>query len=127
MSANHVALINHVKDHLLKQSSKSFKQDGGPRCLYRCETEEGVILKCAIGALIPNSKYRLAMEDVPVDDLVDTYPDVFKTILSKFKLELDEHDVTRSLLESLQDVHDWYEIHEWERELDSLATEYLTK
>lgn len=127
MSANHVALITHVKEHLLKQGVKSFKQDGGPRCLYRCETDEGVVLKCAIGALMPNSRYRTAMEDVPVDDLVDAYPEAFKSILAKFKLDLDEQGVTRALLESLQDVHDWYDVPEWEMELDALAAEYLTK
>lgn len=123
MSNNHVALITHVKDLLIAQGVKSFVQDGGQRCYYRCENENGVVLKCAIGHLIPVSKYRSAMEDLPCDLFLDYYSNSLKSVLAKFKLDVDEPEV-RLLLGKLQNVHDYHEVNEWSEAFDNLITEY---
>lgn len=123
MSSNHVALITHVKDLLIAQGVKSFVQDGGQRCYYRCENENGVVLKCAIGHLIPVSKYRSAMEDLPCDLFLDYYSNSLKSVLAKFKLDVDEPEV-RLLLGKLQNVHDYHEVNEWSEAFDNLITEY---
>lgn len=123
MSSNHVALITHVKDLLIAQGVKSFVQDGGQRCYYRCENEDGVVLKCAIGHLIPVSKYRNAMEDLPCDMFLEYYSGTLKTVLAKFKLDVDDSEV-RLLLDKLQNIHDFHEVNEWSEEFDKLIAEY---
>jgi hypothetical protein len=123
MSLEHVQLINHLKQLLIQQGVKSMVQDGGPRCLYRSESPDRKTVKCAIGHLIPNSKYRTSMEDLPVDSLVTQYPEAIKSSLDKFKLNLED-PTTLTLLEKLQGIHDYDDVEIWEEQFNSLIKEF---
>lgn len=125
MSQNHIDLIAHVKALLLAQGQRSSVVDGGERCRYRHQSEDGSTLKCAIGFLIPNKHYRTSMEDVCADDLAFSNPDLFDRILGKFKLST-KSDKTLKLLADMQKIHDHKEVNEWEKCFDLLMVEYKT-
>ena len=125
MSQNHIDLIAHVKALLLAQGQRSSVVDGGERCRYRLQIEDGSTLKCAVGFLIPNKHYRTSMEDVCADDLAFAHSDLFDKILGKFKLST-KSDKTLKLLADLQNIHYHKEVSEWEKYFDLLVVEYKT-
>ena len=87
MSQNHVDLIEFVASSLQTQGEKSMLMDGGDRCLYRLVKEDGTVLKCALGFLIPNSRYKTLMEDNDALDLFYKFPKALESTIKKFKLE----------------------------------------
>jgi len=92
--------------HLLNQNKKSLKLDNNEFCMYR--GPEG--LQCAIGPLIPDSKYSKKMENMSAKTLMSNYP------------MLKEHlGGNLELLIELQDVHDNCSVGEWLTELKGVA------
>ena len=51
--------LTKVAIHLLNQNERAYGYD---MCQYRAKQNDGRILKCAVGALIPDYKYRASME-----------------------------------------------------------------
>ncbi len=91
-----------VRNHLLTQMKKS---NSDMMCLYR--GPEG--LKCAIGCLITDEEYSTNLEGLSING------------------SLLEHDIpslkylNKDLLFCLQNIHDNWEVSEWEDELKLLA------
>lgn len=60
-------LFDTVAAHLLRQGRRAITADGY-NCRYRTEPDEdGVVLKCAIGCLIPDELYRPGFEGCPLN------------------------------------------------------------
>ena len=96
--------------HLRKQGRRSL-QYGAITCMYRIP-ESG--LKCAVGALIPYELYQESFEGVGIVGLIDTFDEINKLF----------ENVNTKLLEDLQNVHDNYEVTDWEREWTKLSQAY---
>ena len=127
MSQNHVDVIEFVKDALLLQGEKSMTIDGGDRCLYRLVKDDGTVLKCALGFLIPNSLYRSVMEDSPAEYLFDKYPKAFESAIKRFKLENESEEDLSGLFKALQEIHDQQDVADWEKHFGELSQSYLNK
>ena len=87
-------------NHLRRQKQKSVNQLG--RCRYRTKNRKGVILKCAVGCLIPDKLYSSRIENKTV--LSMTVKKVMTDIC-------DDYD----LLRAFQDIHDNSSIIWWEK------------
>jgi hypothetical protein len=94
-------IFNVVKKHLLTQGKKSVDETGN--CVYR--HPDGV-LKCAAGALIPDSVYKPEMEGHKWDALVFNYDFPYKKYVS--------------LIGALQRVHDCEPPESWQGFLDDI-------
>lgn len=84
-----------VVNHLRKQGRKAIDENG--HCRYR--TDDGC--KCAAGCLIPDDKYSPDLEGNNI-----WYTPIYNIL---FKLG---HDL--SLVGRLQQIHDKYDINDWE-------------
>jgi hypothetical protein len=96
-------LFDRVAEHLLKQNKRCTKYD---ECQYRAGK-----LTCAIGCLIPDSRYNKALEGRGVDT-----PEVRRAA----------HILVRQteLARDLQRVHDNFEPSKWIEELRSVAIDH---
>lgn len=110
-------IYNKVKKHLLKQKCRATDKNG--HCLYRGEGG----LKCAVGALIPDSKYKSKFEMHGVSLLID--------MGCKFLLATDlkgvdvlGRSVAKSFLNDLQEVHDCRSVKDWDYHLADVALSY---
>lgn len=104
---NNQEVFVKVAVHLLTQNLKSRETPWGGPCRYRGYDNT----KCAVGCLIPDELYSTDMEGKGVTGLSFQYP----------YLGLSEHV---ELLDSLQKMHDFFEPHEWMRELRSIADKH---
>lgn len=125
MSQSHVDLITYASELLINQAEQSAIFDGGLRCKYRLTKQDGTVLKCAVGFLIPESQYKSTMEDTEVLDLKVKFPKAFVHILKKFKLEDDE--IFGELLRDMQQIHDFHKTSEWPEQFETLKQTYLAK
>jgi hypothetical protein len=82
-------IFNTVYTHLMLQGRSSVSATG--HCKYRGPNGT----KCAVGFLIPDSKYIEEIEGLAVHNLVDLYPQVFKIA-----------DALLPMLSRMQMVHD---------------------
>jgi hypothetical protein len=105
-------IFNTVVAHLRKQQAKSnIVSVGRSMCVY-CSPEG---LKCAVGCLITDEEYSPDMETGQgVHALLADYPKIADRLGWS----------NRELLESLQLVHDHYQVERWEDGLQSVATYY---
>lgn len=69
-------------------------------CMYRAPQEDGSVLKCAFGHLIPNSFYYSDMENRGAEHLLSECPNLRKHLKLTSEGEL--------LIARLQNVHDWH-------------------
>lgn len=83
--------------HLLKQGRRATAPAGG--CRYRAVQPDGAVLKCAVGALIPDELYEPDLENWQVGSLVTISP--IRGLFQTPKL-----DRTVSMLRELQCLHD---------------------
>lgn len=100
-------IFDIVAEHLLKQMNKSEKKcsSGNMLCLYR--SPEG--LKCAVGALIPDSLYKEEFDDQGAENGLD---------IGGMIIDYDLFDEKyRTILEELQKIHDNYAVEDWKRSL----------
>lgn len=95
--------FNIVVRHL---HSMKFRSREGGVCVYHSPQEDGTVLKCAIGCLIPDKHYRMEIEGSNYFDLVseeNTHVDILDCIKPLYV----KHSKTKILLGSeLQSVHD---------------------
>ena len=98
-------IFNKAARHLLKQNKKS-EDFLSRRCMYRGPNG----LKCAVGCLIPDSKYVPNMEDKTVYMLIN---------MNLAPLYFTEHF---ELLRNLQKIHDTCDVNAWRDSLQNLAT-----
>lgn len=101
---NEQKIFNKVARHLLKQRSRAEKDNS-----CRLRTEDG--RTCAIGCLIPKSKYSEDMENYCYPFLV------LEAIYGSTSIKV------RILLESLQYIHDHKPVSKWYDSLKKLAKE----
>lgn len=97
--------FNLVLNRLREQGEPSMTGDKD-LCLYRGERG----LKCAAGHLIPNNLYDKSLEGLSADS-----PEVKEILLNL------GHDIP--LCVALQDIHDNWDVPEWERKWRELASE----
>ena len=118
-------MYNRVKYHLLTQNEKAEKTTGvlfEPNNVCQYKTPNG--LKCAIGALIPDSKYTPVMESLGglrANDLVKS------VLLDEFGINNYEQSEIRDLMESaslLQSIHDKHNCEEWLGKLSDFAQKH---
>lgn len=106
-------VFDFVGNHMLKQNETSVKSwDGEETCMYRLQKEDGTILRCAVGCLIPDEDYTSNMED--------------KTILNMQEqgiINIQSMDVI-NLLTSLQETHDYTHPSKWGMSLKEIAKQY---
>lgn len=106
-------VLNTVVTNLRKQGERSFDIDfeGREVCLYR--GPNGV--KCAAGHLMPDKLYDKSWERQAICDLIHdyTYEELFGD---------DVEDIT--LVEELQNIHDSYDVEEWEEYWKELADKW---
>lgn len=68
MSANNLQYVfDKAISHLLSQAIRS---SAGGSCLYRCDSYNGGVVRCAIGALIDDDNYQSAFEGKNIDTLL---------------------------------------------------------
>lgn len=103
--------FDKMATHLMKQFKKSMiiDSDGDPICYYRHPTEK---LMCAVGAIIPKSKYDPSMEEQGPD----------ATIFEQVGLWPMDYDAKiQSILQSMQTHHDTSDVEDWYVLLGNLA------
>lgn len=93
--------------HLLKQGRRSLNNFSLPDVSWVCAYRGRSGLKCAIGILIPDDKYRASMENMDVRELFTKFDPGFYGKLS--------------LLSTLQQIHDSDEPSYWKTSLRSLG------
>jgi hypothetical protein len=102
-----------IVEHLRKQGCRSQQEDDAA-CLYR--GPKG--LRCAVGALIPDELYEESMEGINVASLLivkrEDYPKIADLLGS----------VDISMLEEMQNIHDFQEIEDWENRFRLCAKDY---
>jgi hypothetical protein len=103
---NNQNAFNIMVQHLRKQGRKSVLPDDPNGCAYR--GADG--LKCAIGALISDKKYKKKYEGQSASMLAMFYG---------MFTGLDPY-----LLDDVQSIHDNYPVTEWESRLKGIAEDY---
>lgn len=102
----HQEVFDTVATHLFKQGMKSISEEG---CAYRAIAsinDQEVVLKCAVGALIPDWMYTESMEGTSVHGLLDEFnkstdtPNEVEQELYQFLADNED------LLTALQEAHD---------------------
>lgn len=96
--------FDKVVSHLMTQKERSTQF--GVRCAYRGAGD----MKCAVGCLIPDDKYRADMEGLSVSTLAARFPE----------LRLDHVE----LLGDLQYLHDNVSLDNWEIRLRNVALDH---
>lgn len=103
-------VFTKIKKHLLRQGDKSFIISCGTiMCMYRGPDNK----MCAVGCLIPDSKYSKDLEGASVES-------------PKIEMLLGEvlGTYNKRLLSELQSVHDSFAVHEWEIRLKLVAKSF---
>lgn len=103
-------IFDKVATHLLTQNAQSralIEDAVGPTCAYR--GSEG--RKCAIGCLIPNTRYKSEMEGKGVRGLIE-----------QFRPDLPKYFIKHELfLMQLQSIHDSWPPKSWFDQLRGVA------
>lgn len=124
-------IFDAMTDHLYHQGSAAMDVDGN--CFYRIEDSDGTMLKCAIGALIKDEYYDECFENAAVKTLQELHEmlpsdNKEKAIALRKALESSGVDVSNSqiiaLLQRVQEVHDDFDISNWDSNLESIANLY---
>lgn len=97
-------------EHLMTQGCKAEDNDGN--CRYR--TDDGKM--CPVGALIPDDRYRAALENATPRDLCDKHEPAY------FVLEME--GLNSIILQRVQSIHDNSPVEEWPVWLVSVAEDF---
>lgn len=97
-------LFDIVAAHLLIQNEQAMDEDG---CAYRGKNDT----KCAVGCLIPDDLYNIAMEN-----------NIVQNIITPYKLTYLEDEI--DFLVSCQSIHDSVPVTDWRNSLLGLAEDY---
>ena len=107
---------NFVAKHIIEQGEKYGKSKDSQGCCYRTlsDKDEGydLVLKCAVGCVIPEEYYHKNYEGHMIKSL---------TLLIKYGRFLG-HDI--SLLEQLQSLHDDWDMCQWEQRFKEIADKF---
>lgn len=106
--ASYQSIFNKVVNHLRTQGCKAVD---GTYCRYRIKKTN---LKCAIGCLIPNDKYKPSMEGESIDSKLIANALRMKNSLSR----------KNEFLQNLQYIHDFSPIKNWELEFINFTKQY---
>jgi hypothetical protein len=98
-------VFNFIGKHLLTQMEQSGDEY---TCFYRFEKNDGKILTCAAGCLIPNNNYEKKMEGKH-----------WSAVVRDWGLSKAHED----LIWKLQSIHDNKEPTDWRKELRNVAEE----
>lgn len=131
-------IFDTVASHLLQQGRKAVSVLGS--CRYRITAPADVVLKCAIGCLIPDELYNPEMEGPGVSNLavakdytwlapVDVAlllggrvaPHASRNMLAAALNRAGISGRHRTLLTGLQAIHDDFKAASWKTELHALA------
>lgn len=112
------AVFNKVVKHLLTQKKRSTVKlaNNEMMCAYRGTNN----LKCAIGVLIPNTRYRESFEGT---GLFDPFSELGNPVLKAAGLTVEQGD----LGEALQSVHDRVQPSRWPTALRRVAKDFNLK
>lgn len=113
-------VFNRVVRHLLTQNEQSKLQD---MCCYRLEVEDGKVLKCAVGCLIPDEHYDIRIEGAAVLPNINGSTRLLWNALNKSGIAR-RHE---RLLSELQHCHDDFLPSLWRWKLERIAAEYCLK
>ena len=102
-------IFDRATEHLRQQRAQSIDPVTSV-CRYR--GPDG--LKCAVGVLIPDELYSPEMEGLLADEVVKRHP----ALASLFSAD------SPSLLNSLQHVHDFWALKDWEEGFAEIAKEH---
>lgn len=113
-------VFDRVATHLLKQGRKALAPPSrsfeAPKCMYRLECEDGTVLRCAVGCLIPDDRYEERIENKTFRSAEVNLRDF---------LEFEPTDEQVRMLELLQmEVHDIAAPEDWPMQLRALAKEF---
>lgn len=106
--------FDFVYDHLMEQNKVSFDYND-EMCCYRVENE-GVILACAVGCLIPDDNYSIMLErktaesEIVSSVIQESHPDWIMSPLSIVMLRV------------LQTIHDSIDPRNWKSCLDEVKS-----
>jgi hypothetical protein len=107
-------IFDFITKELLKQNERSADSFG--LCLYRRFKNDGTVLKCAIGQVIPDEKYKPAFEHrMLVKDVI------LNTLGQDLYMKRPR---IYDLLRRLQDIHDNCGVSQWHVGFDRVAKEY---
>lgn len=114
-------IFTKVATHLLTQKARAevLRSDGIRCCAYRSkESRNGPVLKCAIGCLIADSAYSQELEGKRVE-----HQEVVRALTNS---GIDAfHDLSAlTMLNSLQAIHDNYEVTNWYYRLQGIADRF---
>jgi hypothetical protein len=107
-------LFLFVHDHLITQGKKAVDEEGD--CQYRAE--DGTM--CAIGCLIPEEVYD------PLVEGQGTNSDAFKEMV-RFHIGDMDRNRTDHLLECLQELHDEFDVNDWETRFEDIHKEFWSE
>jgi hypothetical protein len=117
-------VFNKVRDHLLAQGKKSYGEHVGfyhVRCAYRGDNG----MKCAIGCLIPDDKYKRTFEGHALASRL--YADmsardaIIEILAEEFGGVCDDD---KAFLEALQSIHDNSWAYDWAKRLNECAVKH---
>lgn len=112
-------IFNKVSKHLLTQGVRSLGYSvKADREICRYRTPDG--LKCAVGCLIKAKVYREELEYRGVEE------DVVQQALEDSGYDMSDN-ATQSLLDTLQEIHDWSDPSRWKADLTELAIKFDLK
>lgn len=103
-------IFDKVAAHLLTQGAKAADTEG---CLYRAPQDDGRVLKCAAGCLLPDGLYSPEME----------FKGVSHELIAAALLPIVGDKPRLRFLGQLQDIHDWISVAEWPASLADVAEE----
>lgn len=109
-------IYNYVTRFLLNQNEKAISSGV---CKYRTKNSQGKELKCAVGCILPDSKYDAVYENLILSNLPYFNP-MKNSNDRQTRLKYD-------LLREFQMIHDFNDVVKWHQKFESLAKKYDLK
>jgi len=101
------SIFDTVCRHLIIQGQRAATSTGA--CRYRAKDHEGVVLKCAVGVLIPDAEYQPWMDDTgPITSVLNRARETPRHMTPTLAL-LDPHEKVLLRLQETHDDDDWGE------------------
>lgn len=110
-TASEQEIFDFIASHLLRQGEKAENDNGD--CLYRMKNDDGVTIKCAIGACISDKKYKAEIYKLEGENV--------SAIAHLFGLQDSIDSIRINFLDKMQAIHDEHAPYFWETELSIFA------
>lgn len=116
-------IFDRVAQHLFTQNEKALDEKG--QCKYRFLKEDGIVLKCAAGAIIPDEYYHERFEkkmfhECDHNELIGSVQSLSRELFG-FPMVNKDHE---HLVHELQLVHDQWSLEEWTGKLLAISVRY---